>query len=124
MVNRTRVKAQRRRRRKLHIRKKIFGSAERPRLTVTRSSRNIHCQIIDDYRGVTIASASSQSKELRAQIGTNGGNVKGATIVGELLAKKAQEAGIKAVAFDRNGYKFHGRVAALAAAMRNEGIQV
>ena len=73
MVNRTRVKAQRRRRRKLHIRKKLFGSAERPRLTVTRSSRNIHCQIIDDYRGVTLAAASTQSKELRDQIGNNRG---------------------------------------------------
>ncbi len=123
-MNRNKVKAQRLRRRKLHIRKKVFGSAERPRLTVTRSSKHIHCQVIDDFRGVTVASASSQAKELRAEIGAKGGNIEGAILVGALLAKRAKEAGIEKLAFDRNGYKYHGRVAALADAIRKEGIQV
>ena len=112
------------RRRKKHVRKRVHGTAQRPRLTVYRSLTHIYCQAIDDDRGVTIVSASSQSKELRAEIGKDTSTVQGATMVGALLAQKAKEAGIESFAFDRNGRKFHGRVAAVADAVRKEGIQV
>lgn len=123
-MDRNKVKAKRRVRRKRHVRKKIFGTSERPRLTVTRSHRNIHCQAIDDTRGITLASASSQAKDLRDGLGADAGNRKGAEKVGTAFAQKAKEAGIQRLAFDRNGYRYHGRIAALADAIRKEGIEV
>ncbi len=118
------ARAKRRLRRRRHIRKQIFGKPERPRLTVTRSHRHIHCQVIDDFKGATLFSASSLAKEIRDQVGTDGGNVKGATLVGTLIAQRAKQAGIQRLSFDRNGYRYHGRVAALAEAVRKEGIEV
>ena len=111
-------------RRKKHIRKNLSGTAQKPRLTVYRSLDHIYAQGIDDENGVTLVSASSLSKELRAEIGKDAGTVKGAEMVGTLFAKKAKDAGIDQFAFDRNGRKFHGRIAALAEAVRKEGIKV
>ena len=114
----------RRIRRKRHIRKSVMGTPERPRLTVTRSLKNIYCQVVDDLAGVTLCSASSRVPELRDQVGSDGGNRKGAEQVGAFLAGRLKELGIGKVAFDRNGYRYHGRVAALCDAVRKEGIQV
>lgn len=118
------LKATRRRRRKFHIRKRLRGTTERPRLTVTRSLRHIYVQVIDDTRGATIASASSDHKDLRDQVGNDGGNKKGAVAVGAALAQKLKGMGVTKLCFDRNGYRYHGRVAALADAVRKEGIEV
>ena len=102
--------------RKRRIRAKVRGTAERPRLTVYRSLTGISAQVVDDVAGKTLAAASS--KEAKAK-----GNMEGAQKVGMLLAKKAKEAGVTVVVFDRNAYKFHGRVKALADAAREGGLQ-
>jgi large subunit ribosomal protein L18 len=107
-------------RRHLRVRKKVFGTAARPRLNVFRSSKHIYAQIIDDLKGVTLVAASTLDKELGL---TNGGNVEAARKVGELIAKRAKEKGIEAVVFDRGGYVYHGRVQALAEAAREGGLQ-
>jgi large subunit ribosomal protein L18 len=108
-------------RRKYRARKRIFGSPERPRLSVFRTSRHIYAQIIDDYAGVTLASASTRSKSLRSEIG-NAGNKTAADAVGKAIAKQATGVGIKCVSFDRNRYRYHGRVKALADAAREAGL--
>ena len=108
-------------RRKYRARKKIFGSPERPRLSVFRTSRHIYVQIIDDYAGVTLASASTRAKTLRGDIG-NGGNIAAADAVGKAIAKQAMGVGIQCVSFDRNRYRYHGRVKALADAARKAGL--
>jgi large subunit ribosomal protein L18 len=108
-------------RRRRHVRKKVFGTPDRPRLSVFRSNRHIYAQITDDLAGATLASASTATKELRDQL-TNAGNKKAAGIVGEAIAKQALGVGIKCVCFDRNRYKFHGRVRALAEAARKAGL--
>ena len=102
-------------RRKYHVRKKIFGTPERPRLSVFRSNRHIYAQIIDDVAGVTLACAGTMSKGLREQL-PRGSGKKAAQAVGEAIAKAAIGVGIKCVCFDRSGYRFHGRVKALAEA--------
>lgn len=109
-------------RRHLRVRKKIVGSAERPRLNVFRSGKHIYAQIIDDLKGVTLVSASTVDKQLRGEI-TNGGNVEAARKVGEAIAKRAQQNGITKVVFDRGGYLYHGRVKALADAAREAGLE-
>jgi large subunit ribosomal protein L18 len=107
-------------RRHSRLRKKVVGSAERPRLAVKRSSRHIVVQLIDDVAGHTLASASS----LEADVRTLDGDKKArAAKVGELVAARAREAGITAVVFDRGGYDYHGRVAALADAAREGGLE-
>ena len=111
-----------RKKRHLRVRKKVFGTAERPRLNVFRSLKHIYAQIIDDERGVTLISASTLSPELRGQLKT-GGNVEAAAAVGRLVAQKALERGIKKVVFDRGGYLYHGRVKALAEAAREAGLE-
>jgi len=108
-------------RRKYHVRKKVFGTPDRPRLSVFRSNRHIYAQIIDDSAGVTLASASTMSKSLREQL-ERGSGKKAAQIVGEAIAKAALSVGIKCVCFDRNGYRFHGRVKALAESARKAGL--
>lgn len=108
-------------RRRYHVRKKVFGTPERPRLSVFRSNRHIYAQIIDDVAGVTLASASTRAKGLRDRL-SNGGDKKAAQAVGEAVAKQALQVGIKCVCFDRNRYKFHGRVGALAGAARKAGL--
>ena len=112
----------RRQRRKRHIRRRVIGSADRPRLTVFRSHKNISAQIIDDGVGKTLVSASTQEKALRDSVGY-GGNRSAATVVGTALAEKAAESGIKEVVFDRNGYAYHGRIKELADAARKGGLQ-
>lgn len=107
--------------RHLRVRKKISGTNERPRLSVFRSSKHIYAQLIDDVKGVTLASASTVDKELAAS--GNGGNVESARKVGELIAKRAKEKGYEVVVFDRGGYLYHGRIQALADAAREAGLQ-
>ncbi|WP_424769166.1 50S ribosomal protein L18 [Paenibacillus sp. sgz302251] len=108
--------------RHLRVRKKINGTAARPRLSVFRSSKHMYAQLIDDVAGVTLASASTQDKELTGEIG-NGGNIEAAAKVGELIAKRAQAKGVTQVVFDRGGYLYHGRIQALAAAAREAGLE-
>ena len=121
MLESTQGKSVRRMRRKRHVRKGVYGDGGRVRLTVFRSLKNISAQLIDDDRGVTLCQASSVDKELRGQI-KNGGNKAGAQLVGEALAKRAVAKGITSVCFDRNGYKFHGRVKSLADGARQGGL--
>ena len=116
------LKAVRRRRRKTRIRKIVFGKAERPRLSVSRSLRHICAQIIDDERGVTLCQAGSTNKNLRGGM-DHGGNIAAAKVVGAALAERARVKGIEAVCFDRNAYKYHGRVKALADAAREGGLK-
>lgn len=107
-----------RERRHARVREKVKGTAARPRLVVFRSNKNIEAQIIDDVKGVTLASSSSTALKL-----ANGGNIEAAKVVGADLAKKALAKDITKVVFDRGGYDYHGRVAALADAAREGGLQ-
>jgi large subunit ribosomal protein L18 len=109
------------RRRKYHVRKKIFGTQDRPRLSVFRSNRHIYAQIIDDLAGATLASASTRSGVLRDQLPSSS-DKKAAELVGEAIAKQALGVGIKCVCFDRNRYRYHGRVRALAESARKAGL--
>lgn len=102
------------------VRKKLFGTSSRPRLVVFRSSRHISAQLVDDIAGHTLASVSTTEASLR---NSQSCTVEGAKAAGDLLAKRAKEAGIISVVFDRGGYKFHGRVAALAEAAREAGLK-
>lgn len=102
------------------VRAKVSGTNETPRLNVFRSNGNIFAQIINDEKGITLVSASSIDKELKLE---NGGNIEAATKVGELIAKRAKEAKIKVIVFDRGGYLYHGRVKALAEAARENGLE-
>ena len=117
-----RAKWARRQRRAWHVSNSIFGTPERPRLSVYRSNRHFHCQIIDDSQGRTLAAASTIMKSLREQV-KNGGDKKAAAMVGEKLAEAAKEKGITKVAFDRNFYRFHGRVRAFAEAAAKGGLE-
>ena len=108
-------------RRKYHVRKKVFGTPDRPRLSVFRSNRHICVQIIDDVAGATLVSASTRAKQLREQL-PHGSDKKAAHAIGEAIAKQAISVGIKCVCFDRSRYKFHGRVKALAEAARKAGL--
>lgn len=110
-----------RQRRRFRVRKRLQGTPERPRLAVKRTHKHVYCQLIDDSTGKTIASASSRDKELRGQV-TNGGNIDAAVAVGKAVAERAAAAGVKSMCFDRGSYKYHGRVAALADAVREAGI--
>ena len=102
------------------IRNKISGTSETPRLNVFKSNSNIYAQIIDDTKGITLVSASTLSKEINVE---NGGNIEAAKEVGKLIAKKALEKNIESVVFDRGGYLYHGRVAALADGAREGGLK-
>jgi large subunit ribosomal protein L18 len=108
-------------RRRLRTRKKIFGTPERPRLSIFRSNRHIYAQIIDDYASATLASASTRAKSLRREI-DKGGDKAAAEAVGNAIAKQAISVGIKCVCFDRNRYSYHGRVKALAETARGAGL--
>ena len=108
-----------RQKRHLRVRNHISGTAERPRLNVFRSLAHIYAQVIDDEKGVTLAAASSMDKDFEG----SGGNIAGAKKVGAAIAKKALEKGISEVVFDRGGYIYHGRVAALAEAAREGGLK-
>lgn len=105
--------------RHLRVRKKVSGTAERPRLAVFRSEKNIYAQIIDDVNGTTLAAASSLDKGFEGA----GSNKEAAKMVGELIAKKAIEKGITEVVFDRGGFVYHGRVQSLAEGAREAGLE-
>ncbi len=111
-----------RRRRHVRIRKVVVGTPQRPRLAVFRSARHIYAQIIDDAAGRTLVTASTLSPEFKAR-GFTGKKVEAAKLVGELVAEKALAAQIQQVVFDRGGFKYHGRVKALAAAAREKGLR-
>lgn len=104
---------------KRRIRKKVFGTPERPRLSVFRSNRYIYAQLIDDTRGTTLASASSREAEIQA---AGGRPIEKSRLVGLKLAERAKAAGIEKVVFDRNGYQYHGNVRALAEGAREGGL--
>ncbi len=118
----TKIKATRRHRRKMHIRKKVFGTAERPRLSVFRSLNHIYAQVIDDASGRTVASVATAEKAFREAHKT-GGNAKAAEAAGALVAERAKQAGVTKVVFDRNGFIYHGRIKALADSARKAGLQ-
>jgi large subunit ribosomal protein L18 len=115
-------KREQRERRRRRIRARVIGSPERPRLNVFRSLDNIFAQVIDDTAGVTLVSASTIDKQIRAQV-EGKTKVESAKIVGQVLAQRAKEAGIAKVVFDRGGYRYHGRVAALAEGAREGGLE-
>lgn len=117
----TNPKTKARLRRKRHIRKTVHGTPERPRLTVFRSAKHIYAQIVDDEAGITLASASTLSPEVDLDAGK--GSKVGAAAVGKLIGERAAAKEIKAVVFDRNGYQYHGRIAALANAAREAGLE-
>ena len=118
---RTHASAAGRARRHLRVRKKVTGSASRPRLVVNRSARHMFAQIVDDSAGRTLASASTLDPAIRA---AEGDKTAKARRVGELLARRAAEAGVESVVFDRGGYRYHGRVAALADGAREGGLKL
>jgi large subunit ribosomal protein L18 len=120
-MNHQRENARLRQRRTHRIRKRIHGTPERPRMTVFRSHQHVYAQVIDDMSGRTLAAASTVDKDLRAGI-KYGGNKAAAQQVGKAIAERALAAGIKKVAFDRGPFQYHGRVAALAAAAREAGL--
>ena len=109
--------------RQARVRKRVRGTDDRPRLTVFRSLNHIYAQVISDESGRTLASASSRSTEVRDKLGGKSGNKSAAKEVGELLARRAREAGVSAVVFDRNGFLYHGRVRTLAEAAREAGLK-
>lgn len=111
-----------RQKRHLRVRNRISGTAARPRLNVFRSLKHVYAQVINDVTGETLVSASTVDKEVAAQI-QFGGNIEAAKAVGTVVAQRALEKGIKEVVFDRGGYLYHGRVAALAEAAREAGLE-
>lgn len=121
-MGKTNPRAVLRARRKKSIRKKVRGSAERPRLAVFRSAKHIYAQLIDDDAGKTMASASSLCTEVKSQ-DVDGGNRGGAEAVGKLLAERAATVDIKSAVFDRGGFLYHGRIAALADGARAGGLE-
>jgi large subunit ribosomal protein L18 len=121
IVKRAKGKSAARGRRHLRLRKKVTGTAVRPRLVVSRSSRHVFVQVVDDTVGKTVASASTMEADLRA---FEGDKTAKARKVGELLAERAKSAGIEAVVFDRGGNRYHGRVAAIAEGAREGGLSL
>jgi large subunit ribosomal protein L18 len=121
-MNHQKSKLRQQLRRRNHVRRKIVGTAERPRLTVFRSSKHIYAQLIDDHSGVTLAAASSLTAEARTQA-PYGGNINAAKIVGKQIAETAKSKGISLAAFDRGHCRYHGRIKALADAAREAGLK-
>ncbi|MFO7370146.1 MAG: 50S ribosomal protein L18 [Bacteroidales bacterium] len=115
------TKFERRSRIKLRIRKVIYGTKDKPRLTVFRSNKQIYVQLIDDAEGKTLLSVSSRAKEIAEKSGIT--KIEQAKLVGKLAAEKSKESGISMVVFDRNGYLYHGRIKALAEAAREGGLK-
>jgi large subunit ribosomal protein L18 len=121
-MNHERANRQLRQRRRWRVRKQLKGTAEQPRLSVFRSLKHIYAQVIDDDSGRTVASASTRDQGLASQV-KYGGNKDSAAIVGKAVAERALAAGVKQIKFDRGSYKYHGRVAALADAAREAGLE-
>lgn len=117
-----RKREERRRRRILHVRKKVVGTPERPRLAVFRSHKHFSAQVIDDMHGVTLAAASTLEKEVRGDL-PHGGNIAAAERVGAAIAQRARAGGITKVVLDRRFYRYHGRVKAFAEAARKAGLE-
>jgi|SRR5450432_3102932 len=122
MADKNKSKQVRLQRRKWSIRSTVFGTVERPRLSVFRSDKHIYAQVIDDYAGKTLVTASSLEDEIRGDA-KNGGNLVAAKAVGKAIADKAKAAGVTKVAFDRGGRQYHGRIKALADAAREAGLK-
>jgi large subunit ribosomal protein L18 len=122
---RIKTKEDRRDRIKFRIRKRMTGTAEKPRLSVFRSVSHIYVQVIDDMNGQTVASASTVDAKVKGKMpkGVGGGNVKGAALIGTTIAERLKEKGITKVVFDRNGFLYHGRVRAVAEAARSAGLE-
>jgi large subunit ribosomal protein L18 len=120
-ANHQRLVQTRRLRRQRHVRNRLSGTPQRPRLAVFRSSKHIYAQMINDETGTTLVSASTMEPEIKAQA-KYGGNKAAATLVGRVVAERAKQAGIDKICFDRRSYKYHGRVAALAQAARDAGL--
>lgn len=116
------IKVLGRKKRHLRLRKRVVGTAEKPRLSVRRSLKNLFIQIIDDTKGVTFLSASTADKDLKQKC-AYGGNIKSATFLGEAVAQKAKDKNIIKVVFDRGGYDYHGRIKAFAEAARKGGME-
>ena len=116
-------RAKSREKRKKRVRRKVLGTSERPRLSVFRSAKNIYAQIIDDTSFNTLVQVSTISKDVRDKVKGISGNKEGASMIGKLIAQRAQEKGIKKVVFDRNGFLYHGRVKSLAEAAREGGLE-
>jgi large subunit ribosomal protein L18 len=121
MADKQKAKQVRLQRRKWSTRSTLFGTTDRPRLSVFRSDKHIYAQVIDDYSGNTLVSVASTSAEVRGEL-ANGGNIEAAKRVGKQIAERAKAKGITKVAFDRGGRKYHGRVKALADAAREGGL--
>src|SRR5687768_6308001 len=122
MADKNVEKTKRLTRRRKHVRKNVFGTTERPRLSVYRSSKHIYAQLIDDMSGPTLASAASTVADVRGGL-KNGGNIAGAKAVGRVIAERGKAAGVTTVAFDRGGRQYHGRIKALADAAREAGLK-
>jgi large subunit ribosomal protein L18 len=122
---RIKTKEDRRDRIKYRIRKKMTGTAQKPRLSVFRSVSHIYVQVIDDMNGQTLASASTVDAKVKGKMakGVAGGNIKGAELIGATIAERLKEKGITKVVFDRNGFLYHGRVRAIAEAARSAGLE-
>jgi large subunit ribosomal protein L18 len=118
----TKLKNIRRWRRTNRVRSRLRGTADRPRLTVYRSNKHLYCQVVDDTSGLTLASASTRDRSLRDDV-KNGGNRDAARQVGLAIAERAKAAGVKRVTFDRGRFRYHGRVAELATAAREGGLE-
>jgi len=121
-VNKQKAIARQKQRRRYRVRKRVPGTAERPRMCIYRSHKHMACQLIDDVSGRTLVSASTRDKQLRDSV-NYGGNCDAARQVGQEVARRAMEAGIQAVKFDRGACKYQGRVAALADAAREAGLK-
>ena len=119
-MNRITSRNKRYKRRKLGVRKNIFGTPSRPRLTITRTCKNMYAQLIDDTSGTTVCAVSTIEKTNKVDAGSN---CQAATSIGKRIAEKAKTAGVESVVFDRNGYNYHGRVKALAEGAREGGLK-
>lgn len=123
LVNRRKKKENRRKAVKMRVRRKVYGTPDGPRLSVFRSNKHLHLQIIDDISGRTMASLSTREEAFRSLGFQAGATVSAAKAAGKLLGDRALKAGIKKVVFDRNGYDYHGRVRAVADAAREAGLE-
>ena len=122
MADKNKIKQKQLQRRKWSIRKDLFGTPERPRMSVFRSDKHLYVQLIDDHAGKTLAAVGTTAQEVRGDL-KNGGNIAAAKLVGKAIAAKAKEIGIEKVAFDRGGRRYHGRIKALADAAREGGLK-
>jgi large subunit ribosomal protein L18 len=121
MADKNKIKQKQLQRRKYTVRKNVFGTPERPRLSVFRSDKHIYAQVIDDLAGRTLFAASSAAEDFGDDL-KNGGNIEAAKRVGKVIAQKAIAGGVKSVCFDRSGRRYHGRIKALADAAREGGL--